>query len=159
MEEIFKSLSESVSEQCYDEIMGLVEEYLSETLTYGTVRSAINNSIPSRLQKYKEVKANPSSTPQDIKRASDRVDIAAAIKKAFKREATSDKYKVGDSLKHAIRNAHLGVTMSPEEKRKIADDAALKRQEGLQKMWNTQPNHYNWSGGSNGFKYGKKKTL
>ena len=30
MEEIFKSLSESVSEQCYDEIMGLVEELLNE---------------------------------------------------------------------------------------------------------------------------------
>ena len=29
MEEIFKSLSESVSEQCYDEIMGLVEEIIN----------------------------------------------------------------------------------------------------------------------------------
>lgn len=30
MENIFKSLSESVSEQCYDEIMGLVEDVLSQ---------------------------------------------------------------------------------------------------------------------------------
>ena len=33
MEELFQSLSESVSEQCYDEIMGLVEEIVGEGLT------------------------------------------------------------------------------------------------------------------------------
>ena len=32
MEELFKSLSESVSEECFDDIMGIVEEYINEIL-------------------------------------------------------------------------------------------------------------------------------
>ena len=155
--DIFESLENlPVSEGCFKDIVGIVEDIISETLTYGTVKSAVNTSIPLRLQKYKEVKADPNSTPQDIKRASDRVDMAVSIKKYLKKAVTSDKYKVGDNLKYGIQKAKVEATMSPEEKQKKLDDAARKKQEELKSIWNRQPDHY---GSSDGFKYGKKLSF
>ena len=81
MEKIFESLKNlPISEECFNEIMDMVEEIINESPTVGAVKSAVNNSFPLRMNKYKEVKANPNATSQDIKRASDRVDKVAKIK-------------------------------------------------------------------------------
>ena len=52
MEEIFKSLSESVSEQCYDEIMGLVEAMLKDRMTVGQLYGKTGNAVKQREQVY-----------------------------------------------------------------------------------------------------------
>lgn len=62
MEELFKSLSESVSEECYNDIMGIVEELLNEgdNLEKLVVRNI--NKIKDKT-KLKDLKAKASEVP------------------------------------------------------------------------------------------------
>lgn len=53
MEELFKSLSESVSEECFKDIIGIVEEYIHE-VSVGYVKQKAQNSIPSRAKQLQD---------------------------------------------------------------------------------------------------------
>lgn len=59
MEEIFKSLSESVSEECYNDIMGIVEEILMESkYSAADVVKAARNSLPKRENELSKAEKN-----------------------------------------------------------------------------------------------------
>ena len=64
--------------------MGIVEEYINESPTKRDAKLAVNTSLPLRMKKYSETKANPNSTPEDIKKAGDRVEHAAKLKGLLK---------------------------------------------------------------------------
>ena len=51
MEELFRSLSESVSEDCFDEIMGIVEEEIKKYRT-GLADSTIDSLISKRKRNW-----------------------------------------------------------------------------------------------------------
>lgn len=79
--DIFEQLENlNISEECFDDILSIIEEYINETITVGKVKSAVQSALPLRMQRYKDAKTNPASTPQDIKKASDRVEKAMKIK-------------------------------------------------------------------------------
>lgn len=56
MEDIFKSLSESVSEQCYDEIMGIVEDIVSYSRKKAEEATKKEDRLKSRLNKVLKAK-------------------------------------------------------------------------------------------------------
>ena len=68
MEELFKSLSESVSEECFDDIIGIVEEIINE-VSVGYVKQKAQNALPSREAKYE--KAIPDDTLPDYNKYPD----------------------------------------------------------------------------------------
>ena len=68
MEELFKSLSESVSEGCFEDILGIVEEIISE-VSAGYVKQKAQNALPSRKAKYEE--ASPDDTLPNYNRFPD----------------------------------------------------------------------------------------
>ena len=85
---VFESLENlNVSEECFNEIIRIVEEILNESPTISSTKLAAAQSLPLRMNQYRQIKANSNSNPQDIKRASDRVDRAAQVKKAGLRKS------------------------------------------------------------------------
>lgn len=152
---IFESLENlNVSEECFEDIIGLVEEYIHEVYTVSDVISAAENSIPLRRKLYIATKADPNSTPEQIKRASDRFESAANVKSTLKGTRFKGTQKLNNTIKSAIKNASHKTTMSTEEKRKRLDDKALERQEELKNTWNRVPSHGTIR--PSGFKYGAK---
>ena len=144
---IFESLENlNVSEECFNDIVSIVEEIINESPTVSDLTSATIKSIPLRMSKYKEVKANPESTQHQVQTASDRLERAVKIKRML----TSKKYREGRKVDDTIKGAIKQATMSPEEK---SNEQVKKRQEELHNVWYTQPNH---PGNPEGFKYGAK---
>lgn len=143
---IYESLENlNISEECFNDIVSTIKDYINEYLV-SDVKNATNSAIKTRMQKYKDTKSNSSSTPIDIKRASDRVDRAIKIKKLLNGKRFKDEHKANATVKRAIEKATKVI--SPEEK-------ALKRQEEIQKMCYQMPSH-NFPPSPSGFKYGKK---
>lgn len=64
MESIFESLENlQVSEGCFEDIVGLVEEYLSEKVTVERVKKAAISSLPKREAEYKEQCSDDACLP------------------------------------------------------------------------------------------------
>lgn len=152
--DIFESLENlPVSEECFDEIMGTVEETISEYLTVGDVKNAAKSALKNRMQQYRSANSNPNVTPFEKKRLSDRVDKASKIKDALINRGYKDTTRAGSNVRNAIKE----ITMSPEEakeaKRNAFDDKARERQKEVGKMWSQMPSH---TGAPNGFRYRPK---
>lgn len=129
--DIFESLeSLNISEECFSDILNIVEEVISEYLTVGKVKGAINNSLKDRVQQYKS-----ASDPVTKKRAGERLDRAVKIKNLLS-SGFKDTRKVTPKVRDSIKQAT--TTLSPEEEAKAEES---RRQKELESMWQTQPSH------------------
>ena len=80
MEELFRSLSESVSEECYNEILGIVEELIDEERLPGESDSDMKARMTNELiSKYQARLNNTASKTKHFDRA-----VKSANKKLLK---------------------------------------------------------------------------
>ena len=109
MEDIFKSLSENVSEQCYDEIIGIVEEYINEV------------SQERRIEAAKNVSNDRKQEVADAERSGNRKDIVVAkLRLAHANRIANSKpedLNIAPSEKIANKTKKEELLTSVEEKR------------------------------------------
>lgn len=88
MEELFKSLSESVSEECFNEVLNMVEELLNE--------GAVDSYYQNKLNKTKTELANAKSYKRHLNKTTD-----FNANKEY-RQAAGAKRQANDDWNHAV---------------------------------------------------------
>lgn len=86
MEELFKSLSESVSEECYNDIMGIVEEIINE------IKKEDVNRISGDLSR-EQLRAWVTGTKKEQEEANKRHDKFLKAKNKWVRAKDSGRIK------------------------------------------------------------------
>ena len=91
MEDIFKSLSESVSEQCYDEVMGIVEEIVNETSD--RLKEAALKKARENVEQAKKSHNNATEKYRKTRYSKDGDRVLDAIALLKRREKKEEKLK------------------------------------------------------------------
>ena len=107
MKELFESLAKNVSEACYNDIMGIVEEVINE-LKDSTIGSAYNK----RLENYKKALSAAVDNPEDR-------DTLKAYAKASNKLANNSKLSYNAFTRSG--NTKAAETVSPERKARETD--------------------------------------
>ena len=108
--QIDKGLSEdlenlNVSEECFEDIISIVETIINEYLTVGNVLDAANKSVGIRRQQYIDAGKTSGITPEDRKRLGDRFERASKVKRVLANSNYKPTRRADSKIRDLIKNA------------------------------------------------------